>query len=170
MAALDFPDTPITGDQYGVSGPVWRWDGARWALTAGAAGARGAVAYAQITASQGSIVGTAVDVTGLSVSWTASSSRTYRTTVHLVASSTVQNDDFNAFITDAAGTQKQFHLNPYLDPSTSSGMEFSVVETGLSGTITRKVRAVRGAGTGTITLYAAATAPSFILVEDITYA
>ena len=44
-----------------------------------------------------------------------------------------------------------------------------VVETGLSGAQTRKVRVARSAGTGNLTLLAGATTPAHILVEDITF-
>lgn len=156
---------------------VWIDDGtsSQWVQFApgsgggGAGKPRGAVAYAQITAAQGSIGAGGVNITGLQVSWTADPTRTYRTSVRGMASSTVTNDDLNAFIVDAAGAvQYQMHLDPYLDAATSTGFDFSVVETGLSGVQTRKVQAKR-VGTGTMTWYAAPNTPSYILVEDITY-
>lgn len=135
----------------------------------GSGKARGVVAYSQITAAQGGIGGSGVNIAGLSVTWIADPTRTYKTTVFGTASSTVVNDDLNAYIVDGAGAvQLQMYLDPYLDNSTSTTFSFSVVETGLSGSITRKVQAKR-AGTGTVTWYAAANTPSFIMVEDITY-
>jgi len=57
MTKLDFPDTPVVGQVYGSSGTTWRWDGARWASTAGPKGARGIVAM-------GTMLGTSVAMAG----------------------------------------------------------------------------------------------------------
>src|SRR6187402_3562156 len=81
MTALDFPDTPAVGQLYGSAGTVWRWDGARWASTSGASGARGRMAYAQVTVPQTGITAAMTDIAGLSVTWTADPSRTYRTSM-----------------------------------------------------------------------------------------
>jgi len=161
--ALDFPDTPAVGDVYGT----WKWDGLRWvAITV--TGVRGAVAYSQSTTTQNIATTTPTDLSDMSVSWIASPTRTYRTSVFFLASSTVVNDDLNADIVDAVNTRKQLFPNPYLDPSTSITMSASLVETGLTGTIYRKVRAWRS-GTGTMSIAGDVTYPRYILVEDITY-
>lgn len=166
MAALDFPDNPATGDLYGSSGTVWRWDGARWASTAGAAGARGLVAYSKITASQGSI-SALTDVVGLVCTWTASPERRYRLTFQTQA---VANPAamINCYITTAGGTAVQWRSHFLASNGVASQyMAASVVLTGLSGSQTYKVQVSPASGAVQIT--AAVANPAEFYVEDITY-
>ena len=169
MTKLDFPDTPSTGQQYGSSGTVWRWDGTRWGSTAGAAGARGRVAYAQITAAQSGITAAGADLAGLSVTWTADPSRTYRTTLYGEASSTVANDVPMVNIRNAAGSDMARSASVCAVANTAERQIVELIETGLSGSITRKAWMRLAVGSGTFMWYAAPSSPSFILVEDITY-
>lgn len=152
---------------------VWIDDGTstQWVQFAPGAGGgsgkqRGVVAYSQVTTSM-TIATTAFTELGMNVTWTADPTRTYRTTVFFLASSTVNNDDLSADIVDGSGNRKQLFPSPYLDPNTSITMYASLVETGLSGTQTRKARANR-AGTGTMTIAGDPTYPRYIMVEDIT--
>lgn len=122
--------------------------------------------YAQITANQGSIT-TIADVTGLTVTWTAVTGRSYRIAVQCEASSTVAADVVIVAITDPSNTIKTRATTVLPTATVSATLAASVIESGLSGSTTRKVRAQRALGTGTITLTAAATFPAFILVLDI---
>ena len=128
----------------------------------------GTRAYAQNVTGQ---VGVAAisDVTGLSVTWTAVPGRRYRITASLEVSATVANDLAIVHITDAANNQrKRFSVNVGTPiASAFNGVYFSVIETGLSGSVTRKVRIERAIGTGTLSVIANATNAAFILVEDI---
>ena len=169
MAALDFPDSPATGDLYGSSGTVWRWDGARWASTAGASGARGRVAYAQITASQTGVGASFVDIGGLSVTWAAYPDRVYRITASMETSSNVAGDTTLMRITDPAGVQVTRGVEQTVSAAWPTTTTASVIETGRSGYNTRKVQVQRAGGTGTVAVGAAPDYPAFILVEDITY-
>lgn len=168
MTKLDFPDTPAVGDLYGSSGTVWRWDGARWGSTAGAAGARGRVAYAQIVANQSGFTTTATDVGGLSVTFIADPARTYRTTVYFRWSSSAVNTQIQMAVNDGAGVQKG-RTQDYL-PTTAMSVTGIVqtVETGASGAQTRKATLAVVLG-GTVTVEATTASPAYILVEDITF-
>jgi hypothetical protein len=125
----------------------------------------GKMGYASITSPQGSITGSATDITSLTVTWTAVSSRLYRTSFVTLASSTVATDVALVLITDGSGTQKTT-TSTYLDSTSSFMVSSFLLETGLSGSVTRKLRALR-TGSGTLTIQAATDYPAFILVEDI---
>jgi hypothetical protein len=126
---------------------------------------RGRVGYAQVTASQGSIVGN-VDLTGLSVTWTAVAGRRYRITGEAFMSSTASGDLGNVAINTSANAQVQAGQT-VMSVYGSAKITCQAILTGLSGSVTYKLRAARSGGTGTLTMDAAATYPAFILVEDI---
>ena len=129
--------------------------------------ARGVKDYASITADQGSIT-TETDVTGLTVTWTASTSRLYRISFAGQLSSSVNATDWGWIkVTDSSNNAKVDVAVDQLSSGLGKPFHGSVFETGLSGSITRKLRAARLAGTGNISVRAATTSPAFILVEDI---
>lgn len=124
----------------------------------------GIMGYASATANQSGIT-TATDVTGLSITFTANSTRYYKTTFYTF--SALQNTAAGypeIRITDGSNVQKQSGVI-YLGAGEQAPMFVSVVETGLSGSTTRKARAVTTAGT--LLLAASSTSPMFIVVEDI---
>ena len=168
MPALDFPDTPAVGDTYGSLGTIWRWDGARWASTAGTSGARGAVAYSQVTVDQGGITGSAVALTGMSATWVADPSRMYRTTLYGEAQSTAAGD-VPVIQLMSGSTAKARAAQTTGAVGVASREIASVVESGLSGTQTRHATMQRALGSGTLTWLASVSYPAFTLVEDITY-
>lgn len=126
---------------------------------------RGVLYYNLVTANQ-STISTTVDITGMTAAtWTATSTRTYRTTVYVPQ--VLQNTSTGiivARITDASNVDKQ-QWNWTLAATEYGAVNMQVIETGLSGSITRKARISTSAGT--LNLVQAATAPGFILVEDI---
>lgn len=136
----------------------------------------GVMGYAEVTANQTSIGITEVDLTSLTVTWTAVSSRRYRTSfVTSLEVNTLGSDTFDVitvYITDGSNTKKQTCdlAQPHATNSQQT-LVGSVVETGLSGSTTRKLRGLAmdtNAGTTlNATLLASATAPCYILVEDI---
>jgi hypothetical protein len=124
----------------------------------------GIMGYAQATANQSGIT-TATDVTGLSVTFTAISSRYYKTTIYTFSALQNTAAGFPEFIiADGSNVQKQAGVI-YLPASTQAPLSVSVVETGLSGSVTRKARAATTAGT--LLMAAGAASPMFIVVEDI---
>lgn len=167
MTKLDFPDTPTTGQLYGSSGTMWRFDGTRWASTAGSSGARGAVAYAQVVVNQSGIA-TETNLTGMSVTWTADPSRIYRTTVRGELTATVAGDIPVVSIRTQTSASVQRYTQSL--PSTAgTSVSVQVVESGLSGSQTRYASLQRAAGSGTFMFGGAPAFPAYILVEDITY-
>lgn len=126
---------------------------------------RGVVYYNLVTANQTGI-SSVVDLTNMTAAtWTAVSGRAYRITVYLPEVQQLTSAGTSVFrITDSSGNLKQFADH------TSAANEFynvnmQVIETGLSGSTTRKARASTDAGT--LSLFMAATSPGFIMVEDI---
>lgn len=169
MTKLDFPDTPTTGQLFGSSGTVWRFDGTRWASTAGASGARGAVGYAQITAAQGSFSLAVVDITGLGVTFPTIAGRRYRITGDVWAYSAVAGDGGSLYIyVDGAQRQQSNVYFPLASSSLPVRTEVVITATA-TGSSFAKLLYGRSSGSGAHTVYASPTIPGFILVEDITY-
>jgi len=173
MAALDFPDNPATGDLYGSSGTVWRWDGARWASTAGAAGARGVVAFQEILGSVAGIAGGAWAQTGVNVTFNAVAGRRYQIT-YTGALDSNHGAAIPAYLgVYNAGTNTQMHATGgdlTANPADGSTRYWNGVfsTNALSGTVTLRLMCYFGAGTGNV-FSAAAGVPAQLLVEDITY-
>ena len=123
--------------------------------------------YASVTTNQTGIT-TVVDVTGLSITWTAISSRVYELEAFVNVSSSAASDNVNVNICDSSNNQIQAAV---ADLSTTVGrLETISVRarvTGLSGSVTYKVRIFRNAGTGTLTVEAGATRPATFIVKDI---
>ena len=126
--------------------------------------------YARVTADQGTFT-TVTDLTSLTVTWTAVSSRLYRTSFYACLTSTIAGDELAVLVTDGSNVQKAIDekIQRALDigQDNFTVLTGSVVETGLSGSMTRKLRALRTTGTGAVTLEASATGPAYIVVEDI---
>lgn len=125
--------------------------------------AGGIVTSAITTAAMASIGSTVVDLTGgASVTWTANPARTYKITAvsGRIDQFTAQGNAFMA-ISDAANANKAYN---YTAPASGFFGHIVAIEiaTGLSGTITRKLRVNTSAGTCTI------QAGTLLLVEDIT--
>ena len=167
MAALNFPDTPVAGDTYGSDGVIWRWDGSRWAATAGISGSRGSVAYAQILTDQGNFVALA-DVAGLLVSFPTVTGRRYKVTGNFYSFSSVANDTGVASL--KTGPTQLNSCVTILGPagtSVKNHVEHSFVA-GTTGSMTLGLQYGRNGGTGTHTVVARSDYPAFLLVEDVT--
>lgn len=131
---------------------------------------KGEVAYAQVTANQGSIVGSQVDLTGLSVTWTVPSGgagRKYRITARVEFQSTNTDSTATLSLTDAANAGKQRANMPIPVANGDHNVVLVHRETLTAGSVTRKLRAIRTLGTGTIQMSATAGTPAFIQVEDV---
>jgi len=126
--------------------------------------ALGVVARASVTASQSSIGATTVDVNGLSVVWTATPTRLYLTTVYLNVIQGPQAATANIFLTDGSNVQKQLLFAQVLSGS-ANPFVLVLYESGLSGTVTRKVRA--NTNVNTMSVSADASSPAQIIVQDI---
>ena len=128
--------------------------------------AGGLVGWAKNTANQvvpGGYVVT--DVTSLSVTFTASPTRTYRTTIALDITKRTNPGAAFTLLTDGAGTA----LNQRALPLAAGASSFSIVEhieSGLSGSVTRKARV--SCDTTDIQVNASSGGYCYIVVEDIT--
>ena len=126
----------------------------------------GVVGVAVATANQTSIGSSTVDVTSLSVTWTATANRYYRTTVILPVFSQITTTGIvNLRITDSTPTTKQ-SINLNATAGTDVNIGGFVIESDIAaGSATRKARIATTAGSGTIT--ASSTSVPTIIVEDI---
>lgn len=137
---------------------------------AGRSVSRGVVSngYAQIVASStGTTSTSAVVVAGLSVTVTLDSTRRYRVSSWGQVASTVASDRIGIALYDSAtqlvGTFVQV-------PSAPTGYPYyleKIVTAPTSGSHTITVDIYRNAGTGTVNAVGGATAPSYVMVEDI---
>lgn len=126
-----------------------------WGLVAGG--------FAVATSNQAGILATA-DLTSLSVTFTATSTRYYKTSIKLHVQQLTAGGDPFAIIADGANVQKE-SIGGSATTNQYVNLCFFLIETGLSGSITRKLRA--GTSAGTITALGAANSPMIISVEDI---
>jgi hypothetical protein len=123
---------------------------------------QGTLVYQQTTASIGCTTSTDL----LAVSATLVASRRLEITVEAYFQSTVAGDTALLEIREGATLLQQSQV--YL-PVANQAFKTSchVILTPSAGSHTYKMTAARNLGTGTVTAYAAAAAPNFILVEDI---
>jgi hypothetical protein len=125
---------------------------------------RGVMGYVLGSTSPQTGITTVADITGLTVTFTAVASRLYRTTLIVAATQLTAAGTSSYVIADAGNTQ----VNGF---SISASTNFSLVavvvllETGISGSVTRKGRASTNAGT--LTIEGAGGVRGSILVEDI---
>lgn len=130
-----------------------------------ATGPRGVLGYAQVVASQAGIT-TEVDLTGLSVAVTVAAGRRIRITGHAMFSGSVADNIAGFFINEGATRLQE--RGALCRPATWNMLAHAeVVLTPSAGAHTYKLRGLLWGGSGTVTMYAAATGPAFILVEDI---
>jgi hypothetical protein len=158
---------------------LWRyWNGSVWVDILGSRSAYVA-SITPITAAQGSIT-TIVDVTGSSMTPVLVAGHRYRFTAQgLGCKSTVANDIYQVGLV-LGGTQYQLFRGACSstsleEPSFSISVPVECVTSGATapgqinaGTVTCKLTIARGAGTGTLTLSAVATAPITFQCEDVT--
>jgi hypothetical protein len=125
----------------------------------------GWLGYAEVTANQGSIT-TVVDLTDLSVTVTIAPGRRIRISAFTAFASTVADDTAELLIKEGATQLNRADViqRPADVPSTAIAF---YVGNPTAGSHTYKLAALRGAGTGTLTMAASATNPAFLLVEDI---
>lgn len=126
--------------------------------------AGGWIGYAEVTANQTAT--TEVDVTGATVSVTVGPGRRIRISGTSWSQSTVANDEVLLRIKEGA-TVLQTRTTQVSAAGPAEPLDIFAVLTPTTGAHTYKLTFGRNSGTGTITSFASATAPLFILVEDI---
>jgi hypothetical protein len=121
--------------------------------------------YAEITAASSAFTSVA-DISGLSLTWTAISTRSYYLMFDGQVASSVAGDRISVYITDGSGTQVTGRT-AIVSSVSDVGLTVACRLTGLSGSVTYKVRAQRLSGSGTTTISASATVPAFFSVLDV---
>ena len=126
----------------------------------------GTLAFATVTADQGTFFGS-TDITGVAATFTALAGRRYSIAVKIAYSSTVAADVVQTMINEGV-TQIDIAYHSLATAGQSEYVYYVAVVTPTVGAHTYKVVAQRAAGTGLITMRAAApSGPAYILVEDI---
>jgi len=127
----------------------------------------GVKARAVITAPQGGIT-TVADITGLTVTWTATANRLYRISAYALILGNVVDDEVYCDITDGSNAVQQRAADA-LNGAAATARVFNpvVTQTGLSGSVTRKIRVTRQAGSGSLQVAADGVTPAWIMVEDL---
>jgi len=127
----------------------------------------GVKARAVITAPQGGIT-TVTDITGLTVTWTAVANRLYRISAYSLILGNVVDDEAYMDITDGSNAVQQ-RASDSLGGTAPTARAFApvVTQTGLSGSVTRKIRVTRQAGSGAVQVAADGVHPAWIMVEDL---
>jgi hypothetical protein len=125
---------------------------------------RGVMAYVNGSTSDQAGITTVVDITGLTTTFTAISSRLYRVTLYASVFQVTTAGFATISITDSAGTVLRQGM---VDLIVSGRGVLTVVslETGLSGSITRKGRAATSAGT--VTVLGTSLRFAALIVEDL---
>jgi hypothetical protein len=138
-------------------------------MTSANANAYGFAAMALATSTTGSQAGvtTAVDITGMSVTFTAIANRNYKVSYHIYAVPTVTNACFTVNLQQGA-TVKQISIANGGVATVGSTLNGLFVGTFSAGSVTLKLTGALTAGsTGSFTFAPAATLPYTLLVEDI---
>jgi hypothetical protein len=108
-----------------------------------------------------------VDLTGMSVTFTAIANRYYKITAFMYGIPTVANAVYQLRIKQGA-TALQTFLNSGGPATAGTTVSGSVIKTFTAGSTTLKLAGALATGsTGSITFNGAATLPVYILVEDI---
>lgn len=124
----------------------------------------GKLGYAQVVANQAGITGE-VDLAGLAVTVNVAANRRIKITVKVPMFSSVADDVAEVRIKEGA-VQLQ-NAVALCRPANVAYAPFNQVAlTPAAGAHTYKVTGLRNAGTGNVTMYATATTPAYILVED----
>ena len=128
---------------------------------------RGVMALATTTNTNQAGVTTAVDITGMTVTFTAVANRNYKFTYHIYAVPTVTNACFTVGLKQGA-TLKQTSIANGGVAAAGTTVNGLFVGTFTAGSTTLKLTGERTSGsTGTFTFFSDPTLPHFLLVEDI---
>ena len=118
--------------------------------------ARRMLDYASIGSAIGPIT-TVTDVSGLSVTWTADPGRLYLIRLDYSAYAFAINNIGSAQITDPSNVVQGSIVSPFLSNSVGMTVHGTLLQLGLSGSITRKVRYTQAAGSGGVYMGGGAT-------------
>ena len=137
-----------------------------WGIVRATAGGTSSSGYVLNTTTGVAITAAGGDVTGMTVSWSALSTRIYKITLTL--NDIYSGAGFNPLlieITDAANTVK-YQARRLFPAGDTDSITLSYIETGLSGTILRKVRAYGISNSGTFNTNGGSALSTYV-IEDI---
>jgi hypothetical protein len=137
-----------------------------WGIVAATAGGTSGSGYIRNTTTAVAITAVGGDVSGMTVSWTALSTRIYKITLTL--NDIYTGAGFNPMlieITDAANVVK-YQARRLFPAGDTHSWTVSYIETGISGTILRKVRAYGISNAGTFNTNAGSALSTYV-IEDI---
>lgn len=128
---------------------------------------QGYIDYKYRTSNQTGIGSTEVDISTLSITWTATADHYYQIIGEVNVKSTVANDIATLTITD--GSNNAVSVGRVQCASTSLGMKVitTVLHLGADASVTRKLRMKRASGTGSLTVESNILQPSSIMVVDL---
>lgn len=160
--------TPDATSQPARGHNVWWWNGTRWQY--GEWGKPwGVVGYIQITGDVNFT--TLADIAGLTLTFTAAANRRIKITAYSyrVVNGTTDNESAFIYIREGATKLQTALVSEALKTSLGGGnpANLSVVISPTAGSHTYVVSAERAVGSNTHTYSASATAPGFLLIEDI---
>lgn len=124
----------------------------------------GYIGRSAMTSNSGAI--TAVADTGLAVAFTAVAGRRYRAEWRADFTQTVGTDSATVYLTDGGGTGLARELTPCRPGDNSATFTGGASLSGLSGSVTLKLRAECGGG-GSLTIVAGSTTPAELVIVDI---
>jgi hypothetical protein len=137
-----------------------------WGIVAATAGGTSGAGYVRNTTTAVAITAAGGDVTGMTITWNALSTRIYKVTVTLNDINT--GAGFNPFlleITDASNVVK-YQARRLFPAGDTDSITLTYLETGISGSTLRKVRAYGISNSGTFNTNAG-SANSTYVIEDI---
>ena len=137
-----------------------------WGIVAATAGGTSGSGYVKNTTTAVAITAVGGDVSGMTVTWTALSTRIYKITLTL--NDIYTGAGFNPLlieITDAAAAVK-YQARRLFPAGDTDSWTISYIETGISGSILRKVRAYGITNAGTFNTNAGSALSTYV-IEDI---
>jgi hypothetical protein len=123
--------------------------------------------YILATADTTGVTATVTDVTGLTLTFTAISSRVYEMEAFATVGATVTDDYVSLTITDSANTVQKTAITTIAKSGQSQALICKARITGISGSVTYKVRVVRALGTGNVSVLGTGTFASYFTIKDV---
>lgn len=110
---------------------------------------------------------TATDVTGLTLTFTAISSRVYEMEAFTNVVSTVTDDHLMISITDSANVAQKTAIATIAKNGQAQTLICKARVTGISGSVTYKVRILRNTGTGFPSVLGTGSFASYFTIKDV---
>lgn len=147
------------------NGSVLTYDGTKWVNRNGP---RGLITETFVSANEGTFTTTAVDLAGLSVTWTTLTGRRYMVHARIYVQSSVAGDEVLVTVNESSANtllgRARIRCSTANVPYEAD--VFVPIAFAVAGSASVKVRASRSAGSGNITSVASVFSPAFVSVVD----